>query len=317
MAATIIFANPIGANAAEEKSTSTPATTTQAAAWPTTIQLAKGLRPEGIAIKGNTAFVTSYFDGSIARLDLRTGQQSAFSPKVGKGAIGLLLDAQNRIFVAGGYGGDLRVINADNGETIATYQLANESEGTIINDLVMLDGSLYVTDSTVPVLYKLPFGADGALPKQEDVTRIPYDGVTFQGEGWTGWNINGITPTPDGKALLVVQTNKGLLYRVNPKDGKAVQVDIVGGDISWGDGMMLEGNLLYVVRNTVNTLSVFKLNDEGTQATLVSNTTDARFDTPTTLARHGDRLYLTNAHFMAENPAETQYEIISIPAPKP
>ena len=48
---------------------------------------------------------------------------------------------------------------------------------------------------------------------------------------------------------------------------------------------------------------------------LTHEVTDPRFDTPTTLARHGNMLYLTNAHFYAADPANTDYAITAIPDP--
>ena len=39
---------------------------------------------------------------------------------------------------------------------------------------------------------------------------------------------NGITETPDHRALLVVQTNTGLLFRVDRHTGVATQVDLGG-----------------------------------------------------------------------------------------
>jgi hypothetical protein len=43
--------------------------------WPTTLPMPKGVTPEGIAIKGSTSYVTSSTDGSVYRIDLRTGKR--------------------------------------------------------------------------------------------------------------------------------------------------------------------------------------------------------------------------------------------------
>lgn len=139
---------------------------------------------------------------------------------------------------------------------------------------------------------------------------MPYGGDCDQ-----GWNANGITPTPDGKALLVIQTNTGTLFRVDAATGHATPVDLGGADTTWGDGMRLEGRTLYVVRNTSNKLAVLRLDRSGTAGRLTAEVSDPRFDTPTTLARHGDTLYLTNAHFYSTDPANTEYAITAIPDP--
>ena len=38
-----------------------------------------------------------------------------------------------------------------------------------------------------------------------------------------GFNANGIALTPNGRALLVVQSATGLLFRVNPRTGEATR----------------------------------------------------------------------------------------------
>ncbi|WP_309046902.1 SMP-30/gluconolactonase/LRE family protein [Serratia fonticola] len=284
--------------------------------WPTTLSLPTGQRPEGIAIKGTQAFVTSYVDGTIFRFDLRTGQRTVLTKGSGQGAIGILLDNNGRLFIAGGMGGDLRVIDSNTGNVLKKYRLAKDLRKTAVNDLTILNGNLYVTDSFAPVIYKVPLPSDGQLPDQRDIKIIPLDGVKYAGEGDQGWNANGITPTPDGKALLLVQTNTGILYRVDPENGKSTPVDIQGADLSWSDGMRLEGQTLYVVRNTSNKLIVLHINQDGSKGKLLSETADPRFDTPTTLARFGERLYLTNARFYSKDPKNTEYVITAIPDPE-
>ncbi|CBG67409.1 MULTISPECIES: hypothetical protein [Streptomyces] len=69
------------------------------------------------------------------------------------------------------------------------------------------------------------------------------------------------------------------------------------------------------MRNTPNKITVLHLDDSGTKGTVIAEVSDPRFDTPTTLARHGDRLYVTNAHFYSADPANTDYAITAIPDP--
>ncbi|WP_328976293.1 superoxide dismutase [Streptomyces canus] len=289
--------------------------TTAPAQWPSTLNMPKGMRPEGIVIKGSTAYVTSFVDGTIYRFDLRTGERRVFVPATGVGSVGILLDHHGRLFVADGYGGSVRVIDSHSGKLLARYQLAAKGSYTAINDFTVLDGAVYVTDSFAPNLYKIPLGKHGQLPRQSQVRTIPLEGMPYGGEGNYGWNSNGITPTPDGKALLVVDTNSNTLFRVNPATGHATPVDLGDVDMAWGDGMRLEGRTLYVVRNTPNKLTVLRLNKSGTAGRLTAEVSDPRFDTPTTLARHGDKLYLTNAHFFSTDPANTEYAITVIPDP--
>jgi len=123
-----------------------PAPTANASGqWPTTLPMPKGVRPEGIAIKGSTAYVTSSTDGSVYRIDLRTGKRQVLTPATGVGSLGVMLDNQGRLFVAGGYSGTVRVIDSHSGKVQATYQLAKDTN-TAVNDFAFLDGALYVTD---------------------------------------------------------------------------------------------------------------------------------------------------------------------------
>ena len=70
---------------------------------------------------------------------------------------------------------------------------------------------------------------------------------------------NGIAFTPDRSALLVVQSDSGMLFRVNPRTGRARQVDLGGNLLTNGDGLLVKGRILYVVQNRLNQVAVFKL----------------------------------------------------------
>lgn len=299
------------------ESSAVPAGKAPAAAsaqWPTTLPMPKGMRPEGVAVSGTTAYAASFNDGSIWRGDLRTGKWQMLTPPTGAGqAIGLILDSHGRLWVAGGYAGNLRVIDAGTGKELATYQLTKDPD-TAVNDLTVLDGALYITDSFSPYLYKLPLGNGRALPTQSQVQAIALHGMPYDRSNQV-WNANGITPTPDGKALLIDQTFAGVLYRVDPVTGQATPVNVGGADVSWGDGMHLEGKTLYMSRNEANKVTVLRLNDAGSQGRLVTEVTDPRFDDPTSVVPVGNMLYITNGDFLATDPADTTYLVTAIPVP--
>ncbi|WSQ14775.1 SMP-30/gluconolactonase/LRE family protein [Streptomyces sp. NBC_01231] len=290
------------------------ATATAPARWPTTLPLPTGERPEGFTVSGTTGYAASFTDGSIWRVNLRAGKWQVLTPATGVGgAVGIRLAGHGRLFVTGGYAGNLRVIDSHTGKVLATYQLAKDAH-TIVNDMTVLDGALYVTDSFSPYLYKLPLGKGGGLPEQSEVQAIPLKGMTYTDDNG-GWNANGITTTPDGKALLVIQTNTGVLYRVDQATGQATPVDVGGADLTWGDGMRLEGTTLYITRNVSNKLAVLQLNKAGTKGRLTAEVTDPRFDNPTSVTRIGNKLYITNGRFSAADPANTTYFICAIPDP--
>jgi sugar lactone lactonase YvrE len=278
--------------------------------FPTTIDLPDGFGPEGIAIGAAPfAYFGSTVDGSIFRANLVTGQGVTIGGAPGTPSVGLKVDHQARLFVAGGPQGDARVVSAVTGRVLASYTLATGN--TFINDVVLTPGAAWFTDSFNPVLYKLPLGRHGELPTQAQVQAVPLTGdVVFQ----PGFNVNGISRTPDGTGLLVVQTNTGLLFRVDPATGDTTTVDLGGDSVANGDGILLTGHTLYVVQNVLNQVAVVDLDRTGLHGTVVDHLTDPRFDTPTTVARFGARLYLPNARFSLEPTPTTPYTAVAIPA---
>ncbi|MBO2449284.1 superoxide dismutase [Actinomadura barringtoniae] len=275
--------------------------------YPSTIQLPNGFQPEGVATgPGPFAYFSSMADGSIYRTDLRTGRGAIFSRGPGTPSLGMQIDRSGRLFVAGGTGGDARVIDIRTGRQLASYRLTTGP--AFVNDIALTQGAAWITDSTNPVLYKLPLRRN-RLPAA--ATRIPLTGDITYGEGF---NANGITPTPDGKALLIVQSNSGRLFRTD-LSGVTHQVNLHGDSLPEGDGLLLRGRTLYAVQNRLNTVAVLHLNSSGTEARVVRRVTDPRFDVPATMAPFGNRLYLPNARFNTTPTPDTPYTAVAIPRP--
>jgi sugar lactone lactonase YvrE len=275
--------------------------------FPTLIPLPDNFNPEGIAIGDRpVAYLGSLADGSIYRANLVTGR-GALLPAAAPGtpSVGLKIDDRGRLFVSGGPAGNGRVVSARDGSVLASYTF--HAAPTFINDVVLTPRAAYFTDSMNPFLYVLKLGRHGSLP--DSFTALPLSGeLVYQ----PGFNVNGITRTPDGRALLVVQSNTASLFRVEPATGVATQVDLGGAALTAGDGLLLLGNTLYVVQNQLNQVAKFRLSDSGRTGRLVGTATDPRFRVPTTIAAFGRRLYLPNAKFGA-NPPATTFEAIAIP----
>jgi sugar lactone lactonase YvrE len=275
--------------------------------FPATFPLPDGWMPEGITIGGGPfAYFGSRADGSIYRADLRTGEGRVISQGPGTPSVGLKIDFFGRLFVAGGTGGDGRVVSARSGDVLKSYQFATGE--SFVNDVVLHLGAAWFTDSVNPVLYKVPLRH--GLP--DEAESVPLSGDI---EFVEGNNANGIAPTPDGRALLVVQGNVGLLFRVNPATGEATQVDLGGELLTNGDGLLVQGRTLFVVQNRLNQVAVVRLNERGTAGRIVRTVTDPGFDVPTTVAAFGDRLYLPNARFNTPPEPTTPYNVVSIPRP--
>ena len=127
-----------------------------------------------------------------------------------------------------------------------------------------------------------------------------------------GFNANGIVATADGAALIVVHSTLGVLYRVDPVNGAATSIDLGGASVSNGDGMLLEGHTLYVVRNRLNQIEVIDLEPDLSAGTVVETITNAEFDVPTTITRIGSAIYAVNARFATPPTPTTPYSIIRV-----
>ncbi|GIH22559.1 hypothetical protein Aph01nite_08690 [Acrocarpospora phusangensis] len=282
------------------------AETTPASTFPTEFSLPDGFQPEGIAIgRGPVAYFGSRASGAIYQADLRIGEGKIINPGPGTPSLGLKIDGRGRLFVSGGTAGNARVLDARSGEVLKSYQLA--SGAAFVNDVALSRHAAYFTDSTNPVLYKLPLGRHGTLPAE--AVKIPLTGdIAYT----TGINVNGIAPAPDGRSLLVIQSNTGKLFRVNPRTGATTLVDIGTESLANGDGLLLEGRTLYVVQNRLNTVTVLHLDRHARTGKVVRKLTDPRFDVPTTIAPFRGRLYLPNARFTTTPTPTTPYTVVAI-----
>jgi sugar lactone lactonase YvrE len=289
---------------------------------PSTLSLPQGFQPEGIAIgDAPYAYLGSRLDGDIFRLNLRSGEGRVLAQGPGTPSLGLKLDDRGRLFVAGGSGGNARVIEVRSGKLLKAYTL--QTGTSFINDVVLTGGSAWFTDSADQVLFRLPIGKRGELPAA--ATRVPLTGDFRMAEGN---NANGISATPDGRALIVVQSNTGKLFRTT-YEGVTREIDLGGQTVENGDGLWLrnhptappaaqkrtEGSMLYVVQNRLNQIAQIELNRDATSGRVVARTTDPRFDVPTTIAEHDDRLYLPNARFTTPATPTTTYDVVRIRIP--
>ncbi|CAB4760556.1 unannotated protein [freshwater metagenome] len=277
--------------------------------FPETFALPDGFQPEGITISGRFAWFGSRLDGDVYRADLRTGEGERISEGPGTASVGLKVDDRRRLFIAGGPAGTARVVDGTTGELLADYTL--NTGASFVNDVVLTEDAAWFTDSQAPVLHVLPLGEDGALPTQAEVRQVPLTGDWQQVEGF---NANGLTLTPDGRGLLVVNSTSGLLYRVDPTTGVATEVDLGGTSLTNGDGMLLQGRTLYVVRNRDNVVTVLRMKPDGLAGERIGAITDSDFDVPTTVARKGQRLYLPNARFSTPPTPETTYDVVKVSA---
>lgn len=278
--------------------------------FPTNLTLPDGFQPEGIGIGATpTAYFGSRVDGRIFQVDLLTGEGHVLSAGPGTPSMGIKVDmAHGRLFVAGGTGGDGRVIDIRTGAVLAEYHFRTGS--TFVNDVVIGPDAVWFTDSMQPVLYKLPLGPDGALPTQAQVTQLPLTGDLQVVPG--ALNLNGIVTTPDGSALVSGQSNTGLLFRIDPATGVTRKVDLGGASVENNDGLLREGSVVYAVQNRINELAKLELSPDGSSARVTEQRTDPGFDVPSAVAAFGNRFYLVNARFTTTPTPATPYNAVAI-----
>ncbi|GAA1558475.1 hypothetical protein GCM10009789_09880 [Kribbella sancticallisti] len=278
--------------------------------FPARFDLPPGFQPEGIAIARGKAYFGSRANGDIYAADLRTGLGRVITPGPGTGSLGMKVDGKGRLFVAGGGGGNGRVIDTRTGAVLASYTFTTATP-TFVNDVILGKGGAYFTDSRQPVIYQVPLGRNGKLPAQSAVRTIPLSG-DYQ-HNPTMNNGNGISLTPDGRGLIIIQSATGFLFRVDPRTGVTRQVDLGGVLMTNGDGLLLRQDILYVVQNRLNKIAVLDLNRSGTSGRLVREITSPDFDVPTTAAFFGNRIYLPNARFTTPPTPTTPYWVTAVP----
>jgi hypothetical protein len=280
--------------------------------FPDVIPLPNGFAPEGIVIGRGTAFyVGSLVTGAIYQGDLSTGAgQILVPPQDGRIAVGLAYDERtNWIYVAGGPAGAGYIYNAKTGAGVAAFQFT--SGPSFVNDVVVTPRGAYFTDSFRPVLYQVLLRSDGTLVAGGSFREIPLGGdFNFIPDAF---NTNGIEATPDGRHLIIVNSSAAALYVVNPKTGLANQIDLGGAAVPNGDGLLLDGNTLYVVQNMLNQIAVIRLSSNLLSGRVVDVITDPNFDVPTTLDDFEDFLYVVNARFGVPPTPETEYQVVRVP----
>lgn len=276
-----------------------------------TIALPNGFQPEGVvAGEGTTIYAGSLADGAIYEADMATGEGSVLVPgEEGRITVGLTFDERTGyLYAAGGTTGNAYVFDTAAGTLLQTYAL--NPEGTFVNDAIVSGDSVYFTDSNREVLYRLELGAGGALPEGDDaVSELAITGA-FTADP-DAFNANGVE-VADGGTLVIVKSNTGQLFTVDPESGESVEIDLGGEAVTNGDGLLLEGSTLYVVQNQDNQIAVVELSEDLASGTVSGTLTNPNFDVPTTVAAFDDALYAVNARFGTEPTPETEYAIVRV-----
>ncbi len=266
---------------------------------PAVLPLVTGSMPEGISAgPGATYFAGARSDGAVYVGDVRrAGLRTLVRGRAGEVAVGLLYDrATGRLWVAGGATGDIKAYDARSGRLL--YEV-NTGTGRFLNDVAITEDAVYVTDSTKDEILVVPLGRRSALPR-----RATFEVLTVTGDYRqpAGFGLNGIRALPDGDLITV---SGGVLYVVDPGTGVADRVEVTGEQLTAGDGLVLDGRTLYVVRGydspdparDRDSVVELRLNRGFTRAAVVDEFRDPTFDTPTTAALIAGDLFVVNGRF--------------------
>jgi hypothetical protein len=273
--------------------------------FPDLIQLPADFGSEGIAAgDGPTFYVGSFtppYLGQILVGDLRTGSLAVLVP-TGRPVAGVKFDSRTKfLYAAGGITGGGVVYDARSGAEIAFYQFVAPGT-TIINDVTVTHEAAYFTDSFRPFLGRVALGPNGE-PGQGDLVPLP---ANFGNPGSCTFGLppraNGITATPNGKHLIVVHMSEGQLYLIDATTFTTIPIVVSGGDSAGGaaacggDGLLLDGQTLYVVQAPLNRVAVIEMSADYLSGVVTRYITEPFASNPatqfpTTIAAFGHSLY--------------------------
>ena len=200
------------------------------------------------------------------------------------------MDDEGRLFIAGRNTGRIFVYDTEDDRFIQSFE--NDRQNSLINDAVAtLDGDVYFTDSFVPVLYRV--SGSGEDLKFEEYIDFEDTPVEYR----DGFNLNGIVAAGDGGYLITVQYNTGDLYRIDVESREITQINLGDASLTTGDGLVLEDQNLYVVRNQPGDVVPVELSEDFTSGEVGEGFGDSFLQYPTTAAKYENRLLVVNSQF--------------------
>lgn len=299
----------------------------------TIVPVLSGSASEGFAIgKGPTAYNSSP-DGSIYKVDLRSGQGEVLveaQDPLDCTKLGMRVDDRtNYLFVAGCAYGNAYVYDADTGAMIMEYQLNTSGEPGVVNDLTITNDAVYFTDSFRPVLYRLPLSNNGGIPLDAGAaTEVPLPDEFINNDPFCCAG-NGIVSTPNGQTLIVGHSNLARLYRLDTASGAVDQIAVDGSLAGFLDGIAMQGDTLYIMTPydfpgppvSIDRIQVVELDKDYLSGTLAAPLTDpANLDGVASGAIFGNSIYVNNARYASvpfPTPPDAAFWVTKVKIKKP
>jgi streptogramin lyase len=277
------------------------------------VALPVGFRPEGVTSgPSDTYYAGSLADGRIWTGDLSRGTgRQLLAGVTGRALRGMQYDARTGLLWATGQDGSTGIVLAVDARTGTVKHQFTVPGAVFLNDLVVTRKAVWVTDSRVDRLTRLPLDRKGRPTGSQGY--LPLGGVWPTPEGIRA---NGIRDLPDG-SLILDNSTAGGLWRVDPKTAEVSSIPVTGGPgIVAGDGLERDGKTLYVVRGSgQQEVSVLELRRErGTWTAIwVKALTSPALDVPSTATLVKRTLWAVNARFGVTDPATASFSIVPLP----
>jgi sugar lactone lactonase YvrE len=174
-----------------------------------------------------------------------------------------------------------------------------------LNDIVIgPDGAAYATNSNTPEVYR--------IAREHGQWRMRLWAKPANVVQTGPFGLNGIEVAPDGRSLVAVQSDKGALWRFDLRTRKASRIGAGTVDLTSGDGLVVRGTTLVVIRNNPHKLVYLRLTADARSARLlrVADTDPTRVFTTGDYA--SGRLLLIDSKF-DEQPPKPPYQVVSLP----
>lgn len=277
--------------------------------------------PEGVTVDSEGwIYVSSAVDGAVARMKSDGGSAQIIAP-AGKllpagndifpAMLGKKIDELGRLWIMGGLTGKIFVIDKATGDLLETRTVSGERKA--LNDAVIMPDAAYVTDTVQPILWKIARNGDEI---GEPEAWIDFTGTAL--EYGPGRNLNGIAADEAGKYLIVIQMDKGLLFRIDIASRQVTPVDIGDETVTNGDGLVIAGQTMYLVRQAETEIVTLRFAPDFSSAEVVSRFSDPALTWPATAAILGDELLVMDSQFNRKASADPvrPFSVVAIPLNK-
>ncbi|MFI0451328.1 SMP-30/gluconolactonase/LRE family protein [Actinomadura sp. 6N118] len=256
--------------------------------------------PEGIATdpRSGSLYAGSYADGTIYRTAPGRRVAEVFLPAGADGrhtANGLKVDRAGRLWVTDSTAG-VTVYDTRSRRLLARFDVPGTGARFVNDVAISPDGSAYLTDSIRAVVYRV---TPRQVARGGRATLTPHFDLNgaLEPHAPDAFTLNGIVGDQRGRYLLTVDMTGGDLYRLDTVSGAIRKVSLSGGDMFHADGMEIQHGRLWVVQNTANAVSRWRLNADGSAARLERRVADKALQFPTTLVRRHGVLYVVRSQF--------------------